>query len=29
MPPANRQNPTRAKSSDSRVSFMEFIRAAH
>jgi transposase-like protein len=26
MPPANRQNPVRAKSSDSRVSFMEFTR---
>src|SRR3954451_12778464 len=26
MPPANRQNPVRAKSSESRISFMEFIR---
>lgn len=26
MPPANRQNPVRAKSSDSRMSFMEFVR---
>jgi len=26
MPPANRTNPTRAKSSDSRVSLMEFMR---
>ena len=26
MPPVDRNNPVRAKSSDSRVSFMEFIR---
>jgi transposase len=26
MPPVNRQNPVRAKSSDSRISFMEFMR---
>ena len=26
MPPANRQNPVRGKSSDSRMSFMEFVR---
>src|SRR5947208_1590900 len=26
MPPVDRQNPVRAKSSDSRISFMEFMR---